>query len=385
MLLMSLASTLLSSTLPAKAESLTLEQVTPAVLARRPLTSREQALIDIFDQNTASVVSIYDFTLVGRTAVSQGASAEVDVPEGNGSGVVFDKDGHIVTNYHVLQSILKALGPGAQGKRVARVTLQGLDGLQRVYDGVLVGVDRERDLAVVKINVPPEQLRPIVLGTSSNLKVGQQVAAIGCPFGFDHTLTTGVVSGLNRQVRSLAGSLIPGGIQTDASINPGNSGGPLLDSRGLLIGINTAIFSNTGTSVGIGFALPVDAIARVVPQLIANGSVVRPSLGVQIATDTIAARLQVTRGALIQAVQPGSAAQKAGLLATRRGLGGIVPGDVIVQVGSMAIDSPAALAQALDQASVGDVVSVTVLRSTDASFGALAQEVIVSVTLKASE
>jgi S1-C subfamily serine protease len=216
---------------------------------------------------------------------------EVDVPEGNGTGIVWDTSGHIVTNYHVLASSLQALGSAATAttgssddftslKKVALVTLQGPDDVQRSYEARLVGADRPRDLAVLKIEVAPNELRPLMLGQSSSLKVGQQCLAIGNPFGFDHTLTTGVISGLNREIRSQAGSVIPGGIQTDAAINPGNSGGPLLDSTGRLIGVNTAIFTPTGTSAGVGFAIPVDTVARVVPQLITKGRVTRSSLGV---------------------------------------------------------------------------------------------------------
>ena len=163
---------------------------------------------------------------------------------------------------------------------MALVTLQGPDDVQRSYEARLVGADRPRDIAVLKINAAPDQLRPLQLGQSSSLRVGQQCLAIGNPFGFDHTLTTGVISGLNREIKSQAGSVIPGGIQTDAAINPGNSGGPLLDSSGRLIGVNTAIFTPTGTSAGVGFAIPVDTVSRVVPQLITKGRVTRPSLGV---------------------------------------------------------------------------------------------------------
>jgi S1-C subfamily serine protease len=167
-------------------------------------------------------------------------------------------------------------------KKVAFVTLEDRAGKQQAYPAYLVGADRPRDLAVVKVNAPVNVLQPIVLGDSAALRVGQQCLAIGNPFGFDHTLTTGVISGLNREIRSQAGSVIPGGIQTDAAINPGNSGGPLLDSSGRLIGVNTAIFTPTGTSAGVGFAIPVDTVARVVPQLIAKGRVTRPALGVQV-------------------------------------------------------------------------------------------------------
>ncbi|GFH09880.1 protease do-like chloroplastic-like, partial [Haematococcus lacustris] len=210
---------------------------------------RELQVIEVFNTNTYSVVNVFDNTLQGRSL----AVAEADVPEGNGSGVVWDKLGHIVTNYHVLGNVLKSVrdDTAAAGRelRVARVTLVGQDGLQLTFDGILVGVDKARDLAVLRINAAPEELVPVTLGSSEGLRVGQAVYAIGCPFGFDHTLTTGVISGLNREVKSVLGGTIPGCIQTDAAINPGNSGGPLLSSSGALLGLNTAIFTNTGTSV----------------------------------------------------------------------------------------------------------------------------------------
>uniref|UniRef100_A0A7S3VP22 PDZ domain-containing protein n=1 Tax=Dunaliella tertiolecta TaxID=3047 RepID=A0A7S3VP22_DUNTE len=349
-----------------QAEPLTLEQVTPKIVPTTQLTSREEQLINVFDTNTYSVVNIFDITIRGRAA----AVPEVDVPEGNGSGVVWDQQGNIVTNYHVLGSVLKGLGPNALKAaagppRVARVTVLGTDGVQQTYDGVLVGADKSRDLAVVKINAPPEQLRPVTLGQSAPLRVGQQVLAIGCPFGFDHTLTTGVVSGLNREVQSVVGSIIPGGIQTDAAINPGNSGGPLLDSAGHLVGINTAIFTNTGTSVGVGFAIPGDMVTRIVPQLISNGRVVRPSLGIQVASPAVAARLNVTDGALVQLVVPGGAAQRAGLLPTRRGLTGIITGDVIKELNGVQIKAPPDLSRVLDELQIGQQVPLKVLRAAD--------------------
>ncbi|GIL44029.1 hypothetical protein Vafri_1601 [Volvox africanus] len=197
------------------------------------------------------------------------------------------------------------------------------------------------------------------------------------PFGFGHTLTSGVVSALNRDIRSQLGTTIPGGIQTDASINPGNSGGPLLDSAGRLIGVNTAIFTPTGSSAGIGFAIPVDMVKLVVPQLIQNGKVVRPSLDAQIASDSVAQRLKVGRGALIQTVTPGGAADKAGLLPTRRGLSGIILGDVIQMVNGRPVNSGGDLLVALDSLTAGDTAKLQLIRTTDQGL----QEVEVSVVL----
>eukprot|EP00775_Hariotina_reticulata_P004079 gene4079-4326_t len=335
----------------------------------------EEAVIRIFETSAPAVVNIVDVSLpIGGKFIP-----EADVPEGNGTGIVWDQQGHVVTNYHVLQSSLAKFGasPSASlspsvtnpaiGKRVALVTLQTADGTQHTYDATLVGADRARDLAVVQINAPGEFLKPLQLGSSEpgRLRVGQLCLAIGNPFGFDHTLTTGVISGLSRDIRSQLGSIIPGGIQTDAAINPGNSGGPLLNSAGQLIGLNTAIFTPTGTSAGVGFALPVATVARVVPQLIRGGRVLRPSLGVQISSDAVAQKLKVTTGALISAVVPDGAAAAAGLLATRRGLGGVLTGDVIIALNGRKVLNAGDLFNALEQYAIGDKVQLSILRTAE--------------------
>ena len=196
-----------------------------------------------------------------------------------------------------------------------------------------------------------------------------------------HTLTTGVVSGLDRTVQSAAGSLISGGIQTDAAINPGNSGGPLLNSSGQLVGINTAIFTNTGSSAGVGFAIPVDSVQRVVPQLIAFGRIVRAGLNVTLASETIASQLRVKGGALVQAVKPGSAAEAAGLLPTRRGFGGIVTGDVIVGVGDDPVRTPAELQELVERKGVGETVVLHVVRGV----GGDAQEQLLDIPVQLEE
>jgi len=352
--------------------------------SRGPLPAAEQAVVAVFERLAPSVVNVVDIT-VAQAGLSR-PGAQVDVPEGNGTGVVWDTEGHIVTNYHVLGSVLAAASQsraGVAGRRiasVARVTLLGADGASHEYVADLVGADRGKDLAVLRIPAPAELLRPIPRGRSEGVRVGQSVLCIGNPFGFDHSLTSGVVSGLERSVQSAVGSLISGGIQTDgaliylprnrlrsadaraATINPGNSGGPLLDSSGLLIGLNTAIFSQTGSSVGVGFAIPVDTVLRVVPQLIESGVVTRPSLNISLAPESIAAQLRVKGGALVQAVEAGSAAQRAGLLATRRGLGGIVTGDVMVGIDADPVRSPAALSELLERRGVGQEVTLHVVR-----------------------
>ncbi|KAG2444682.1 hypothetical protein HXX76_001426 [Chlamydomonas incerta] len=267
-------------------------------------------------------------------------------------------------------------------------------GLEQTLDVVLVGADRTRDLVVLQlVGVPAGAAVPAALGSSGALRVGQQCLAIGNPFGFSHTLTTGVISALNRDIKSQLGTTIPGGIQTDAAINPGNSGGPLLDSSGAVIGINTAIFTPSGSSAGVGFAIPVDMVhaagrvgvcirvKSVVPQLIANGRVVRPSLDAQIAADTVAARLNVGRGALIQSVVAGGAADKAGLLPTRRGLSGIVAGDVIQAINGRSVHSAGDLLLALDGLAAGQAAELRVIRSSDQGL----QELSVAVTLSAEK
>lgn len=221
-------------------------------------------------------------------------------------------------------------------------------------------------------------LRALPLGDSSSLRIGQSVICIGNPFGFAHTLTIGVVSALGRGFQSNTGSTIGGGIQTDCALNPGNSGGPMLDFSGRVVGVSTAIFTNTGTSAGVGFALPAATVAKVVPQLIANGRVVRAALGVLPATDPIARALNVSQGVLIQSLDPRGPAAKAGLLATRRGMGGVLAGDVIVRLGQGPIRSTFDLSAALDDLEVGEDVEVEVIRGVN---GPSPQKVTATVTL----
>ncbi|KAG6777659.1 hypothetical protein POTOM_017485 [Populus tomentosa] len=250
--------------------SVTIEQVTPPVFTSGALFPAEvtimsywqERIVQLFEKNTYSVVNIFDVTLRPQLNVT----GMVEIPEGNGSGVVWDEQGHIVTNYHVIGNALSR-NP-SPGQVVARVNILASEGLQKNFEGKLVGADRTKDLAVLKVEASEDLLKPIKVGQSSSLRVGQQCLAIGNPFGFDHTLTVGVISGLNRDISSQTGVTIGGGIQTDAAINPGNSGGPLLDSKGNLIGINTAIFTRTGTSAGVGFAIPSSTVLKIALQLI---------------------------------------------------------------------------------------------------------------------
>ncbi|KAL2523099.1 Protease Do-like 8 [Forsythia ovata] len=340
--------------------SVTIEQVTPPVFPSGALFPSEERIVQLFEKNTYSVVNIFDVTLRPQLNIT----GAVEVPEGNGSGVVWDDQGHIVTNYHVIGNSLSR-NP-SRGQVVARVNILASEGVQKNFEGKLIGADRAKDLAVLKVEASEELLRPMKVGPSSFLKVGQQCLAIGNPFGFDHTLTVGVISGLNRDINSQTGVTIGGGIQTDAAINPGNSGGPLLDSKGNLIGINTAIFTQTGTSAGVGFAIPSSTVAKIVPQLIQFGKAVRAALNVEIAPDPIANQLNVRNGALILQVPGNSLAAKAGLLPTKRGFAGnIVLGDIIVAVDGKPVRSRAELNKTLDEYNIGEKVILKIQRGSE--------------------
>lgn len=340
--------------------SLTVEQVTPVVIPSGPLFPPEERIVKLFENNTYSVVNIFDVTLRPQLNIT----GAIEIPEGNGSGVVWDEEGHIVTNYHVIGNSLSR-NPKL-GEVVARVNILASEGVQKNFEGKLIGADRSKDLAVLKVDAPTELLRPMKVGQSSFLRVGQQCLAIGNPFGFDHTLTVGVISGLNRDIFSQTGVTIGGGIQTDAAINPGNSGGPLLDSKGNLIGINTAIFTQTGTSAGVGFAIPSSTVVKIVPQLIQFGKVVRAGLNIEIAPDLVANQLNVRNGALILQVPANSEAARIGLLPTTRGFAGnIVLGDTIVAIDNKPVRNKAEFLKTLDDYSVGDKVVLKLQRGNE--------------------
>jgi S1-C subfamily serine protease len=315
-----------------------------AVTPRGDLMEIEKSRIEVYKQTKPSVVHIT--SLANRTGPYHLNVQQV--PEGTGSGFIWDKQGHVVTNFHVIKEA-----------DAARVTLS--DG--STYPATLVGGAPDKDLAVLRINAPSAKLVPILIGTSGDLQVGQSVYAIGNPFGLDQTLTTGVVSALGREIESVKrGRAIRNAIQTDAAINPGNSGGPLLDSAGRLIGVNTAIYSPSGSSAGIGFAIPVDEVNRVVPDLIRHGKPVRPSLGVQVATDQLARQLG-QKGVLIVNVQADSPAARAGLRGTvRTADGDIQLGDVVVAIDGKKIAKVNDLFDTVEQHKLGDKITVTVLR-----------------------
>jgi S1-C subfamily serine protease len=323
-----------------------LTQARPRVVeARGDLAADEQATIAIFERVSPSVVYI---TTSGQVLDLLTRNV-MEVPRGTGTGFIWDDRGHLITNYHVIEDA-----------QAAYVRLAN----QRSYEASLVGVSPEHDIAVLRIG-NRGGAAPVPIGTSADLRVGQKVLAIGNPFGLDYTLTTGVISALNRTINSEEGRAIENLIQTDAAINPGNSGGPLIDSAGRVIGVNTAILSATGHSAGIGFAVPVDTINRVVPRLIAYGRYVRPTLGI-LSDDDLSARLLEgtgVRGVLVLQVQPGSAAARAGLEgAVMTADGDWVGGDVILAVDGVAVDSVSGLLDVLDRHAVGDVVRLRVYR-----------------------
>ncbi len=329
-------------------------EITP----RGALLPTEEAVIQVFEKTRPAVV----FITTQQRVLDTWTRNVFNIPRGSGSGFVWDDHGHIVTNNHVVS--------GASG---ARVRLS--DG--RDVAASLVGVSPAHDLAVIKID--GEKLpSPLPIASSSDLKVGQVTLAIGNPFGLDWTLTTGIISALDRSLPAEDGqSLLEHVIQTDAAINPGNSGGPLLDSAGRLIGVNTLIFSPSGASAGLGFAIPADTVNRVVPQLIATGKYVRPSLGIEVdeRLNQLIARETGINGVAVLRVTPGSGAAAAGLRGVRTDGRTIAPGDIITAVDGAEVDSVARLLARLDERKVGDTVRLTIVRD--------GQKIETKVTLQA--
>jgi S1-C subfamily serine protease len=329
------------------------------VAPRGDLAGDEQATIALFEAARPSVV----FITTAAQRVDPFTRNVFPVPRGTGSGFLWDARGHVVTNAHVLEGASAALVRLADGSS---------------WPAELVGTDPRNDLAVLRIAPDAAMPPPLAVGASADLRVGQKVFAIGNPFGFDFTLTTGIVSALGRELPAQRGFAIRGLIQTDAAINPGNSGGPLLDSAGRLIGVNTAIYSPTGGSAGIGFAVPGDTVNRVVPQLIATGRYAPPSLGIEVdpQINELAAR-QGIEGVLVLGVLPGSPAAAAGLEPARLLPDGrIVPGDVIERIDDVPVPTVEALLAELERRDVGDRVGVVVRRS--------GREVRIEVTLEAA-
>lgn len=317
------------------------DNVQPRVVeARGDLSNTEKSVINLFDASKGSVAYIFTESVQGQLFFRR-------VAEGAGSGFIWDDLGHVVTNAHVVQ-----------GASRIRVQLDDSEPLP----ARLVGIAPSYDLAVVRLVTMPKDIRPIPVGTSSDLRVGQSVFAIGNPFGLSKTLTSGIVSALGRTLPVENGREIPGVIQTDAAINPGNSGGPLLDSAGRLIGVNTAILSKSGGSAGVGFAIPVDLVNQIVPQLIERGALPRPGIGIAVADETMARRLGI-RGIAVMGVEPGSPADRVGLKPFDLQQGLI--GDVIIAVNRQPVANVLELSKALEKAGVGSTVDLLVLRGEE--------------------
>ena len=329
-----------------------------SIVPRGDLAADENSTIELFERAGPSVVYI----TTRERQVNFWTMSVVEVPRGSGSGFIWDREGHIVTNYHVIQ--------GAESAEV-------LFSDHSAYTATLVGISPDHDLALVKVKAPVEILIPLPVGTSHDLQVGQKTFAIGSPFGLDKTLTTGVVSALGRTIEASSGRSIEDVIQTDAAINPGNSGGPLLDSSGRLIGVNTAIYSPSGAYAGVGFAVPVDTVNRIIPQLITHGRYIRPRLGVYI-NDQMGRRItnQIgVEGVLVLDLMPGSNAEKAGLQPTRlTRRGRVIVGDIIIQLGERKVRQVNDLFNALEQYHPGETVELTILRNS--------KSVNISVTLE---
>lgn len=315
-----------------------------AVTARGDLAADEKSTIELFKTVAPSVVHI---TTLQTNRFS--FSAE-EVPSGTGSGFVWDDDGHIVTNAHVLLNASSA-----------KVTLS--DGT--TLPASLTGAALDYDLAVLRIDPPGKKAPKITVGTSKDLLVGQKTFAIGNPFGLDQSLTTGVISALGRQITSLKTQKIDNAIQTDAAINPGNSGGPLLDSSGRLIGVNTQIVSPSGAYAGIGFAIPVDTVNQIVPELIRHGRIVRPDIGVQFLTEANARQWGVQNGAVIKTVAPGGPADKAGLRSLRLITGNRATADIIVSMNGQPVKNPDEFVKMLAKQKIGDIVTLGVRRGKE--------------------
>ena len=308
-----------------------------AVTPRGSLTDLEKSTVTLFEATAPSVV--YIFTQGGPSSGGPGDGG------GAGSGFIWDRAGHVVTNHHVI----------AGASKIA-VRLENGE----VVEAKFVGSTPDYDLAVIRLTGTRSGRDPIPLGDSATLKVGQSVFAIGNPFGLSRTLTSGIISALNRRLPTSGNREVDGVIQTDAAINPGNSGGPLLDSAGRLIGVNTAIISGSGSSAGIGFAVPVDVVNRIVPQLIKNGRVPRPGIGITVLPEEIAARLGVT-GLIVADVLPGTSAAKAGLMGV---VNGRQIGDVVTAVNSVPVKTLAEFATELRKFGIGKTVDLTVERNS---------------------
>ena len=311
------------------------------------LLQDEKNTINIFNTSVKSVVNVTGKQVV-RTGVGWFHFDTREIPVGAGSGFVWDKRGHIVTNFHVV----------ARGGSFVISFHKD----KKQYEAKVVGTEPKKDIAVLKLVEIPPNLQPISVGVSQSLKVGQKALAIGNPFGLDHTITQGIISALDRKIHGIGGVEIHQMIQTDCSINPGNSGGPLLNSSGQLIGMNTAIYSKSGSSAGVGFAVPVDTIKRLVPQLIQYGKVQRPGLGILLFDDSTERHIKsvygIKHGLSIKSVLPNGSAEKAGLKGMSRNQRNYVLGDVILEVDRKKVNSYNDIYHALDNKKIGDNATI---------------------------
>ena len=309
-------------------------------------TEEEANTTEIFSKASPAVVYVTN-TALRRSFFTLNVE---ELPRGSGTGFVWDTNGLIVTNFHVVA-----------GAHKLTVTLQD----RTEHDADIIGVAPEKDLAVLRIEQPPDNLTTLPLGDSSELTVGRKVLAIGNPFGLDTTLTTGIVSALGREIQAPSNRKIRGVIQTDAAINPGNSGGPLLNSLGQLVGVNTAIYSPSGASAGIGFAIPVNTVKDVVPQLISYGKILRPMIGLELASDRWVRRNRIEGLPVVQ-VYPGLPAAEAGMSGAYRGARGeVVLGDIITRIGDKPIRSNDDYFNALEAHEAGDEITITSLRGDE--------------------
>ena len=320
----------------------------PANITDPSLATDEQNNIDVYKSTSPGVVHIQSTTTVRDPFFGVFSQAQ----EGTGSGSIIDEQGDILTNYHVIADAQKLTVNFGSGKN---------------YSARVVGKDPDTDLAVIRLTErPTETVTVVPMGDSDKLVVGQKVLAIGNPFGLDRTLTTGVISGLQRPIRAENGRQIEGAIQTDASINPGNSGGPLLDSHGRMIGINSQIESPSGASAGVGFAIPVNIARRIVPQLVSNGEVRRPKLGISwrdVESLSSQVRLPVSQGVIVWTVVQGGSAANAGLRGLTQTEDGVELGDIIVSVEGQKVANYDDLYRVLDKHQVGETINVEVVRN----------------------
>jgi putative serine protease PepD len=325
----------------------TFAEAVPAGISDPSAVTDEQNSIEVYRAVSPGVA------FISTTSYTQDMWGDVAEGKGNGSGSVIDNNGHILTNYHVIE-----------GAQKLNVNFGG----NKVYPARVIGGDPDTDLAVIQIDSPPAGLPVVPLGDSDKLAVGQKVLAIGNPFGLDRTLTTGVISGLQRPIRARNDRPIDAAIQTDASINPGNSGGPLLDKYGRMIGINSQILSPAGGSVGVGFAIPVNTARRVVPQLIQFGEVKRPQLGASLTSVADLTQrgitLPIKNGLLVRSATPGGAAANAGIrgLMQDRNTGEIEIGDIITAVDGEKVNDTDEVYRILDKKNIGDTVNVEIFR-----------------------